>query len=728
MILHPAPFRTGLLAAIAALIVACDSDPQEGPGPVREVEDDPVPAETANPLFGSNPTPMGAPPFHQLRAEHFLPALEARIEQAEARVAELVESQQDPTFANTIEPLAEAERAVDQVVRLWSGLVAVSGESELGDMAPEITERLSRYRRSVIFNGDLFERIEALRQAVPERPLDDEQLRLIEQTWRRFRRGGAHLDREGRERLVTIEKRLETLQHTLAEAWRKAGDDHELLIENGEEIASLPESLVRIAERQARDRGHESGYVFTLHDHSFFPFMQHFPGRDARRKLYQARMARVDADDESGSMIEQLAALRAERAALLGYDSHIDWLLAEGTVPDRATLDRLLDTLAGAAARQADAELDQLRTLAAEDNIEKLQPWDWWYYRARLAESSLGMETASLRNWFELERVREGMFSLANRLWGLSFHVRSDIPAWHLDVTAFEVRDAMGETLGLVFFDPLHRADKREGTWTSHFRIQHRRDGERIAPVVAIVANMPPAAAGTPSLLEPEQVRALFHEFGHALHSLFSDVSHAALASAHVASDFAEFPALLLEQWTLQPQLLQTYALHHESGEVIERELIEMLQRQRDSTAGLDALGLVAAIELDLALHGKGTGETASLEAAEQAVRERLDLPELLTPQLHHGALENLVAEQRYSGNFRALWSQALAADAFAAFQEQGIMNRELAQQLRETILSRGNARDPMASWQAFRGRAPDTAYLLRLLGLEDTQRRADTE
>lgn len=721
----PTYARAGLIyLTILALLVACDSEQDQGPGPVREAVDRTAPLD--NPIESASSAPFGVPPFHEIRSEHFRPALESAVEQAETRLAEISDNNAEPDFDNTILALEEAGRDVARIARLWYGMTAVGNDAaiEAGDSG--LSRLLSEHEQRILHDRALFERIEQVRSNDAMGQLDPEQRRLVEETWNRFRRAGAHLDEAEREELAELNRRIADLDHRYAQTRQSATHRHELIIEDESRLDELPESLVVLAGQSARDRGHTQSWAFTLHAHSFYPFMRHFSGREEREQLYRAWMTRyrdvTRRDEDLGRLIERLAEIRAERARLLDFDNHVDYLLDDATLSNREALEELLDRLSTAAMRKAGQEREALAELAAEDGIDgELKPWDWWYYRERLIESAVDLENSSVRQSFEISQVRDGLFTLANRLWGLTFHRRSELPTWHHDVSAFEVRDQAGSSLGIVYLDPIHRSGKRGGGWTSHYRVQRRENGERVTPVTAIVANVTPPAANMPALLSTEQVRTLFHEFGHALHSLLSDVENAALAGTNVPPDFVEFPALLLERWALEPEMLRGYARHYETGDLIDDRAIEALQRRAELTAGLETLELLAAIELDLALHGADPGEVPDLETAENRVREKLDLPEFISPRHHGGGLASLFASQRRGGNFRTLWSEVLAADAFAAFKQAGLTNRELADKLREQILARGNSRDPMDSWEAFRGRPPQIRFLLAARGLVES-------
>lgn len=712
-----------LAATVATVLISCDQAPEEAePAPDPDTSRDQPTA--SNPLLNRYLTPFGAPPFHELNADHFLPALESAIEDHHTAIEEIVNEPAEPDFENTVAALERSSAELSRIARTFFGLISVSPNPDFQTVAPEFSARLSARNDAVLFNEALHERIEHVAENMEKFDLDEEQERLVELTRARFARAGAGLDSSDQERLETLNSNLAELHRTLAQALREATHDHELLIEDDARLNDLPESLVNLAARSARDRGHDQGWAFTLHTHSFYPFLRHFPGRESRREHYQAWSQRVEHrgnQQPPAELMHRIALLRAERAELLGYDSHIDYLLADSTLGSRQQLREMLDRITEAAHERAENDLAQLQELAGADGLEgELRPWDWWYYRERLREQELDLSDAEVRNWFSLEQVRDGAFALANRLWGLTFRLRSDLPNWSPDVTSYEVRDAMGESLGVLYLDLVHRPEKQGGAWSSSFRAQHHSDGERVAPIVANIANFPPAAAGMPSMLSPEETRTLFHEFGHALHELFSDVRYASLAGSAVPGDFVEFPALLTERWALEPEVVRMYAYHHETGNLIDDETVQALQHESRLVSGLETLQYIAAIELDLALHGVGEDEVPELEEAEAAVAERLDLPEMLSPRHYGQGLAALFSAPREGGDYRSLWSEIMAADAFAAFEESTIMDREIIDRLRDEILRHGNARDPMESWQAFRGREPDIQYFLEARGLTD--------
>lgn len=702
------------------LLTACGpaSDPQ------TEATDIALPC--SNPLATDCGATQAVPAFDRIVPDHFPPAMRTAIERSNVLIASITDNPAPPDFANTIGAFEKASAEVTRIARIWFGLAAVDSGFRDGASADLLGDLLTAHERRILTDEALFRRIDRLHAALPGSGATAQQRRLIEETWRRFRRAGAHLEEDQRQELDAIDRRIAALDREYEQLRQAATHRHELLIEDPDRLDGLPASLIELAHRTARDRGYASGWVFTLHAHSFYPFMRHFPGREERHRLYRAWMTRyrdvLRSDEDLGRLIDRLARLRARRAAVLGFESHVDYLLDDASLPGRQALTGLLDRMAGAARIRAEGEHARLMALAAEDGVEgRLQPWDWWYYRQRLHEAE-GSDKR-LAEWLGLEAVEAAMFGLAGRLWGLQFRLREDLPAWHPKVRAYQVLDRSGTALGILYLDPIHRFGKRGGAWTSRYRVQHTQAGRRVAPVVAMVTNLPPAGPDSPTLLSPEQVRTLFHEFGHALHSLLSNVEHASLAGTNVPPDFVEFPALLLERWALAPEVLRDHARHFRSDAALDPARIRQLQRQAGLTSGLETLELLAAIELDLALHGARAGQVPDLESAERDVRERLRLPAMISPRHHGGGLASVFASHRHGGDFRTLWAELLAGDAFAAFRDRGILNRELAGRLREEILAQGNARPPMVSWQAFRGRAPDARFLLEDRHLQPPRR-----
>ncbi|QOC21435.1 M3 family metallopeptidase [Wenzhouxiangella sp. AB-CW3] len=710
-----------LAATLLLALAACEQAPrEEEPAPAAETQE-PAPAEPSeNPLLTRYLTPFQTPPFHRLEAAHFLPALEQAIEEHSERISTITGDDDPAGFANTIVALERANNELERVTRVLVGLITVSDDPELHEIAPEFSARQADYEHSVLFNRELFDRVTSVHDQIDTQAEDPEQQRLIELTHQRFVHAGAEADDQAQQRVREINARLAELGQRLDAALREERADTDLLIEDETQLEGLPETLVNLAARSARERGHPTGWVFTLHEHNLQPFLAHFPEREQRQAMFEAWIEPYASGTEWAELAHETAQLRAERAELLGFDSHLDYRLAGSTIDSSEQLRELLDALSAAASNRIADEMDQVQALAEADGLSgDIEPWDWWYYRERLRESEIGQTDAELRDWFTLEQVRDGAFALANRLWGLSFHVRTDLPLWYTDVETWEVRDSLGEHLGVIYLDYLHREGKRAGNWTFVHRPSHRDDDERVTPVVANAANFPRAAAGLPSLLSAGEVETLFRQFGRALHELLSDTDYPTTAASALPADFAEFMGRLVQRWALQPEVLRMYAYHHETGGMITDEAIEGLGRDQRLLSAIESMQQVAAIELDLALHDVGAGEVPEIAEAIESVHERLGLPASVSAHFHGGGPADLFAAHQPASH-EVLWALVLASDAFAAFEEATVLDRNLAEQLKDEILVPGNTRAPMESWRAFRDRDPQIEHLLNTRGLGD--------
>ena len=717
-------WRLAGLLSTCLLLVACQ--PAESP-PEQATEEPSTPAQARpaadNPLKGNWLTPFQTPPFHRLQAEHFLPALEAAINDSRERIDAIVANNEPPDFANTIVAIEQAGAGVSQLASVFHGLVQVHGNSDWDEIAADFSTTLVAHADFVRGHPGLAARVRELHDR-NDPALEPEQQRLLEETWQSLRKHGAALDPGQRQRLQDINRQLTELAELFSHNLRRETLRFELFIDDPSQLEGLPESLRLRAERDARDRGHTQGWVFTLSAHSLFPFLSHSHERELRKQIYQAWQRRAGGlrygqGHDNGEVVGRMLALRAERARLLGYRHHLDKVLADSSIGSGDRIEQFTDQFLEAARPQARAEEKKIRALMTTDGLtDEPQPWDWWFYRERLRENELELSGEDVRAWFALEQVRDGAFALVNRLWGLSFHERTDLPRWHGQVSAYEVRDVDGSTLGVLYLDYIHRQGKAGGAWTSIYRQQSRSGDERINPVVANIANFPPSVAGQPVLLNPDEVETLFHELGHAVHALLSDVTHRSLAGAQVSPDFVEFPALLMERWAFQPEVLRLYAFHHETGAIINDRQIAALGERNRFLAGLDTLEQLAAIALDLAWHQLGPEDNGEPESMVRDISEHLGLPAFLSPRHRFNGFESLFSGRQDGLTYGRLWSDMLAADAFAAFVETGTINRELAGELRQEILGRGNSRSPMASWQAFRGRAPEIRALLEERGL----------
>lgn len=676
-----------------------------------------------NPLLFEFDCPLGVPPFQRIRDEHYLPAFEAAMEAHRAEVAAIVASGEPPTFANTVGALDGSGRALERTARVFFPKHSADTNEVIQAVAREIAPRLSAHEDAILMDARLFERVRAVHAARDTAGLDAEQRRLVEETYKEFVRGGAGLEQAAKVRLAAINERLALLGVRFKENLLAENNTFKLVVERREDLAGLPESSVVAAAEAAKQAGLEGKWVFTLHKPSWIPFLQFSDSRELRKKMFEAYANRGNNGDERDNrqLLAEMARLRIERAGLLGSPTHADHVLAENMAKEPGRVRELLDRLWIPAAKVTRAEADALLALMKKEKAGKeIRPWDWWYYTERLRKLRYDLSDEELRPYFELARVQQGAFEVAGRLWGLRFLARDDLPTYHEEVRAFEVREADGRHVGVLYVDYHPRPGKSQGAWMTAYRGQERRDGERIAPVVANVFNFPRPVGDTPALLGLEEVETLFHEFGHALHGLLSDVTYPGLAGTAVARDFVELPSQVMENWAVEPEVLRSYARHHATSEAMPEALIEKIRRSQHFNQGFATTEYLAASYLDLAWHtlerDPGEIDVARFEA--EALKKIGLIPEV-APRYHSTYFAHIFAGGYSAGYYSYIWAAVLDADAFAAFQEQGdLFHPVTAQAFRDHVLSRGNTADPLELYVRFRGAEPRIEPLLRKRGL----------
>ncbi len=724
------PFNSHPIITIIAVVFGltlAGCQPAEQPADtVSEPAEEPVaesPVDRPNPLLDDvQTTPLGAPPFHRIEPWQFEPAIEAAMDEHVNQIQVIVNNPSAADFDNTIAALAGAGERLGRLVALLYGLHAATGDPELADIIAEQAPEIIAHNDRMLQDRGLLDRVrQVAEQHGPQ--LAGEQRQLLDLTLQRFHAAGSALDRTDRRRLRTLNAELAELAERYQARLAESRHAWQLLIEDEALVASLPAELILHGRRQAREHGHADGFVLTLDEAEVATFLRHAPDRSLRREVFKAwRHAGADQDRSALSeIIERMVALRQSHAELLGLANHAEFMLAESSFNDNFSVDDLLDRLLDAALEQAEVELEQLRQTAADYGIDgDIEPWDLPYLIQTQRQRVLELEDAELPEWFGLEQVRQGAFTLAGRLWGLSFHERADLPRYHPEVETFLVRDADGRDLGVLYLDYLARPGKQSGAWMSIYRPQSGRGDDRIAPVVANVAGFPRPMGQTPPLLQPDQAVTLFHEFGHALHAIFSEAEYAALAGTNVPADFVEFPALLFEHWALTPELLRLYAFHHQTGAALPDALSSRLADAWQIGSAIELAGQVLAARLELAWHRIGSDqEIPAPEAMEAGLYSGRDIAPVILPALPSTAFIDAFGHAHGQGHYRHLWARVLAADAFAAFTETGVLDRETADRLRDEILARGNTRPVLDSFEAFRGRPPEMSALIDSISYE---------
>ncbi len=665
----------------------------------------------SNPLLAPWTQPFGVPPFDRIQPQHFVPAFEQAMRLHLEEIAAIGADPAAPSFANTIEAMQRSGRVLDRVGMVFSNLVVSQGGDALQAVDLEMSPRLAQHGMRVSLDAALFQRIDSLHARRDELGLAEDQQRLLDRIHLNAIRSGAALTPAGQARMTAISERLAVLhtqfgQNVLHDekAWQLALTEADL--------AGLPE-FVRAGARQAAAERGVPGYVVTLSRSLIEPFLTFSDRRDLRQAAHEAWVARgahAGPHDNRG-LIPEILALRAERARLLGYADFAAFRLADTMAGTREAAEGLLAEVWEPAKRKAAAERDRLLAAARLEGFNgALAPWDWRYYAEKVRRADYAIDEGELKPYFLLENVQRAAFDTAARLFGLSFVPRPDVPAYHPDVTAYEVRNADGH-VGVFLADPFARADKRSGAWMSSYRDQEDLDG----PVSPIIVNNNNFAKSEPTLLSFDDAETLFHEFGHALHGLLSRVRYPAQSGTSVRRDFVEFPSQVYEHWFALPETLRRYALHHDTGEPIPEALIARLLAARGFNQGFGTVEYTAAALIDMALHSHPAPETIAIEAFEQDFLARVGMPPEIGIRHRPAHFQHLFAGGGYAaGYYSYMWSEVLDADGFGAFKEAGDPFDPATAARLHAVLSAGDTQDPMELYVAFRGRAPSTAALLQ--------------
>jgi peptidyl-dipeptidase Dcp len=677
-----------------------------------------------NPFFQDWTTPAQAPPFSAIKPEHFAPAYARAFAEHQAEIDAVANQSAAPDFANTIVALEMSGRALERVEHVFGLLVGAHSDDALLEIEREVSPQVASHWNRFRTNAALFGRIDTLMRQTDTLSLTAEQKRVLERYHTAFRRAGAALDGAAKARLAEIVERLAELGTMFSQNVLADEQGFALALSDEAELAGLPDFMREAMRSDARERGLD-GYAVTLLRSSAEPFLQFAERRDLREKVYRAFVSRGDngGATDNNAIIAEMVRLRAERARLLGYADFVHYRLDDAMAKTPAAVRGLLDTVWTRARARAEADRDALQALVQEQGGNfPLAPWDWRYYAEKLRQRRCDIDEASIKPYLNLERMIEAGFYTAERLFGLRFLERTDVPAWHPDVRVWQVRDGAGDDIGLFFGDYFARPSKRSGAWMTSLREQQKLAGD-IRPLIVNVCNFAKAAPGEPTLLSFDDARTLFHEFGHALHGLLSSVTYPTIAGTNVATDFVELPSQLYEHWLEQPDVLRRFARHYQTGEPMPEELLQRLVAARNFDQGFGTVEYVASAIVDLDFHSMATPEAIDPAAFEATALARIGMPEEIAMRHRPPHFDHVFSGGGYAAAYYSyMWSEVLDADAFEAFEETGdIFDPATAQRLRETIYAAGGTQDPVDAYKAFRGRLPNPDALLRKRGLADT-------
>jgi peptidyl-dipeptidase Dcp len=678
--------------------------------------------DKSNPLLAEWDTRFGVPPFDQIKDEHYLPAFRAAIAAHKNEIEDIITNPEDPSFDNTIVALERAGANLRKVARVFYAVNGAHSNDSIREIAKIMAPELSAHQDDIGLNEDLYARVKAIYNQKGELALNIEQMKLLEETHKGFVRAGVNLQGAAKVRLREINEEVAKLTQEFGEHLLNETNDFKLQVTDREDLGNLPESLVALAANEAQ-RNEMEGWVFTLQRPSINPFLQYSPNREMRRQLFVAYAMRGDNDNENDNkaILAKIAALRAERAALMGYETHAHFVLSDNMAENPDRVYSFLDQVWAPAIRVAKNERESLTAMLHQEGLkDDLQGWDWRYYVEKVRQDKFDLNEDELRPYFEVNAVRDGVFLLAQNLFGLTFTQLEDMPVWHEDQQVFEVKEADGTHVGIVYLDFFARESKRGGAWMNSLRSQSRLDGE-VTPIVTTNFNFPAPTENSPSLLSFTEAQTLFHEFGHALHGLLSDVTYTSLSGTNVPRDFVEFPSQVMENWMSEPEVLKLYAKNYETGEAIPDQLIEKVKASGTFNQGFATVEYMAAAYLDMAWHT--LTEFTPLEARqfETDEMERIGLIPEIIPRYRSGYFNHIFGgDPSYSaGYYSYLWSEVLDADAFQAFKETSIFDQETAGKYRH-MLSQGGTRPGMELYVEFRGREPEITPLLKKRGLID--------
>lgn len=675
-----------------------------------------------NPLLSAWDTPFGGPPFDKIKDEHYQPAFEAAITEHKAEIEAIINNTDEPTFANTLENLERGGSSLSRVSRVFFAVNGANTNDSLKAIAKEMAPKLSAHSDDISLNSELFKRVNAVYSEKESLNLSPEQLRLLEETYKGFVRSGINLDEASQTRLREINAELATLAQEFGENLLNETNDKKVLITNKEDLGNLPGSLVAAAAQEAKNNDKE-GWMITLQRPSLNPFLQYSPNRELRKELYMGYALRGDNgnDNDNNEILSRMASLRVERANLKGYESHADYILSDNMAETPTRVYDFLNKVWTPALEMAKKERADLQEMMNKDGInEELKGWDWRYYTAKVRKERFDYDEEVMRPYFEFTAVREGVFMLAEKLFGLTFSPLDNVATWHPDQQVFEVKEADGTHIGILYMDFFARESKRGGAWMNALRSQSKLDGE-VTPIVTNNFNFPPPTDNSPSLLSFTEAQTLFHEFGHALHGLLSNVTYVSLSGTNVPRDFVEFPSQVMENWMGEPEVLKLYAKHYETGEVIPDELIEKITASGKFNQGFATVEYMAASFLDMGYHTLKTTELQNAKGFEIEQMNKIGLIDEIIPRYRSTYFSHVFGgDPSYSsGYYSYLWSEVLDADAFRAFKETSIFDQETAKKYRH-MLSQGGTRPGMDLYVEFRGREPKIDPLLRKRGLLD--------
>ena len=701
-----------MIALSVITLASCTSKPEQK-----------TETERPNPFLTEYTTPFQVPPFDQIKNEHYLPAFEAGMKEQLAEVETICNSAETPTFQNTILPFDKSGETLDRVSNVFFNLNECLTDDEMVSIAEQVLPLLSKHSDAIMMNPKLFERIDYVYQHRNDMGLDDQQIRVVEKYEQDFVRNGAALPAEKQAELSKINEQLSTLSLQFGNNLLKENAGFKLVIENKEDLAGLPKTSIDAAAEQAKAEGMEGKWVFTLSKPSLIPFLQFADNRDLRKEMYEAYYNRGDNNNEydNKALIKQMLDLRLKKAQLFGYENFADYVLAVNMAKDSKTVDKFLIDIFNPAQDLAKRELAEMQAIAdAEGAGIKLEGWDWWYYAEKLRKAKYDFNENYIKPYLTVDNVRNGMFMAANKLYGITFTQNTNLPVYYPGVETYEVKEANGDFLGILYMDYFPRESKSGGAWCTSFRESgHDIEGNKIYPVVSLVMNFTPATGDTPALLTWDETETMWHEFGHSLHAFFSDGLYSRTCGS-VPRDYVELPSQIMENWVAEPEVIRMFAKHYQTGEVMPDSLIAKIENSALFNQGFMTTELIAASILDMKFHELTEAKDIDVKAFEKQQMDAIGLMKEILPRYRSTNFSHIFNGGYSAGYYAYTWAEVLDKDAFNYFKSSGdLFNPELAASFRKHCLQECGNDEGMVQYRKFRGQDPAYEPYLKARGLK---------
>lgn len=681
--------------------------------------------KTDNPFFADYNTPYQTAPFDLIKFEHFEPAFTEGMKQGLTEIDAIANNTKAPTFENTIEAIDKSGQLLTKVSNVFFNLTGSDTNDSIQALSKKLAPELTKYSADINLNENLFKRVKAVYEQKKSLNLDIEANTLLEKTYKGFVRGGADLNADQKAKLRVIDEKLSLLTLQFGENQLAENNAFVLLIDNKKDLAGLPESVIAAAAETAAAKGEAGKWAFTLDKPSMLPFLQYATNRELRKEIYMGYVNRCNNDNkfDNKKVLSEIVNLRLERAQLFGFKNHAEYILDTNMAKNPENVMEMLNKLWDAALPNAKKEVKEMQKIIDQEGGKfKLASYDWWYYAEKVKKAKYNLDESELRPYFEINNVRNGAFELAHRLYGINFIERTDISKYNKDVQTWEVQEADGTHIGIFYLDYFPRASKRGGAWMNSFRKQSGwGEKDAITPIICNVCNFTKPVGDQPALLSVDEVETLFHEFGHALHGFFSRCKYNTLSGTAVSRDFVEFPSQLMENWCMEPEMLALYAKHYKTGEVIPVELVKKVQNAGKFNQGFATVEYLAASLLDMKYHTLTEVQDIDVAKFEDDYLKSIGLISEIYPRYRSTYFSHIFSDPvGYSAGYYAyIWAAVLDSDAFQAFKETGLFNKETAKALRDNVLSKGGTDEPMKLYKQFRGAEPNIDALLIKRGLK---------